>query len=86
MNLTINDVLTNPIDNLVELYRQGYQLDTTQNTNTNTLCSKCNKMKNMATVDMSGTEALVGIVLSVAIGSLIYYKVGKWEAKKLNWD
>ncbi len=83
MNLTIEQVLTKPIDELTTLYKQGYTLE---QESPSTLCNKCNKMKNMATVEMTKAEALISIIASVAIGSLIYYKVGKWEAKKLGWD
>jgi len=41
---TISDM---PIDDIVDLYRQGYQLEEslTQQTRPTTLCSKCNEMK-----------------------------------------
>jgi len=86
MNLLINEVLTTPIDQLINLYRQGYTLESGSSTEPSTLCSKCNKMKNMATGDMSSTEATVRFVLAITLGSLIYYNLGKWESKKLGWE
>lgn len=66
------------LDDLIILYNQGYRLD--------------NVKYNDSTVTLGLTDAAGGIIvitvtiLMFMISALLYYKVGKWEARKLGID
>ena len=67
-------------DELINMYRQGYIID---NLSGNMILQSKSPSQNILTTDIS----TIGIaIVSILIGSLVYYKVGKWEAKKLGWD
>jgi len=69
------------IDELINMYKQGYTIDITSG---NIIHPNGSTVHTMTTVEDISTLGLG--ILSIMIGSLIYYKVGKWEAKKLGWD
>lgn len=77
--LNINSIKST--DELVNMYKQGYKIDITSG---NIIHPNGSTVQTLLT----GTEVgAIGItILSILVSSLIYYKVGKWEAKKLNWD
>lgn len=85
------------IDELIYLYRQGYTLDNyslpgvrRRRTPPKRFMGNVNvgdiEIENM----LDGKEVTIGDVtlgiISIMVGALIYYKLGKWESKKLGWD
>lgn len=94
-------------EQLVEMYRQGYQLDSLPIRRRARIpprrrgilgsdSSDIDKIDNMSGMDIENLMCIDGkevtgadvvkSVIAVMAGALIYYKLGKYEAKKLGWD
>lgn len=87
--LQTNTLSSMSTEELINLYRQGYQLDNTPHTQLltsvepKTLCSKCNKIKTETMASTNSASGIFILALGIAIGALVYYNLGKWESRKL---
>jgi len=79
----LNTIQIKSLDELVNLFKQGYRIDTA------TGSIKHQDGNTILTMLDGTTITITGLVISVAaimVAALLYYKLGKWEAKKLGWN
>lgn len=95
----MNNIQNKSIDELVLLYKQGHTLYDNPNiypnaddiipyskSGYNFALTPTTQIKSMVDTTTITADVLIVGLISIAVGSLIYYKLGKWEAKKLGWD
>jgi hypothetical protein len=73
--ITLEQMVKIPTEQLMDMYRHGYHLDNLG-------------IKSMVCIDgkeVTGVNILMGAV-GIAVAALIYYKLGKWEAKHIGWE
>lgn len=81
--LGLRDIEVRSMGELTELFRQGYRISSDPGSIRSSDGNTIIKMSDGTTITVIG----IGLaIVSIMIASLIYYKLGKWEAKKLGWD